>query len=63
VAWAVLGSQGHGVPGRDYVAVVQRLLDAGARLEPRYAEVAEGPLADWLDERLGRIRPSATIGP
>ena len=38
-------------PGRDYVGVVERLLAAGAELEPRFADVAEGPLADWLEER------------
>ncbi len=52
VAWAALGSQYHASPGRDYVAVVQRLVDAGAQLEARYAEVAEGPLAGWLDARV-----------
>ncbi len=54
VAWAVLGSQYHASPGRDYVAVVQRLLAAGAQLEPRFAEVAEGPLAGLA----GRARAS-----
>jgi ankyrin repeat protein len=52
VAWAALGSQYHAIPGRDYVAVVERLVAAGAQLEPRFVEVAEGPLADWLQERL-----------
>jgi ankyrin repeat protein len=52
VAWAALGSQHHALPGRDYVAVVELLFGAGAELELRFAEVAEGPLADWLDERL-----------
>jgi len=52
IAWAALGSQWHELAGRDYVAVVQRLLDAGAPLEPRFAEVAEGPLAGWLADRL-----------
>jgi ankyrin repeat protein len=51
IAWAALGSQGHAIPGRDYVAVVQRLLAAGAQLEPRLAGVAEGPLAGWLADR------------
>jgi ankyrin repeat protein len=51
IAWAALGSQWHFHEGRDYIAVVQRLLDAGAELEPRFAEVAEGPLADWLVDR------------
>ena len=31
---------------------MQRLVDAGAQLEPRLAEVAEGPLAGWLADRL-----------
>jgi ankyrin repeat protein len=52
IAWAALGSQWHSCEGRDYVAVVQRLLDAGAELEPRFADVAEGPLADWLEDRV-----------
>jgi ankyrin repeat protein len=51
VAWAALGSQDHALPGRDYVAVVELLLDAGAELEERFAEVAEGPLAEWLESR------------
>ena len=53
VAWAVLASQYHGIPGRDYVGVVQSLVAAGAELEDRFADVAEGPLAAWLEERLG----------
>jgi ankyrin repeat protein len=53
LAWAALGSQNHRAPGRDYVAVAERLLAAGAQLEPRFAEVAEGPLAGWVFARLG----------
>ena len=53
LAWAALGSQHHALPGRDYVAVAQLLTDAGAEVEPRFLEVAEGPLAAWLEERLG----------
>ena len=52
VAWAAPGSQYHASPGRDYVAVAQRLLEAGAQLEPRLAHVAEGPLAGWLAEHV-----------
>jgi ankyrin repeat protein len=48
LAWAVLGSQYHRVPGRDYVAVAERLLAAGAQLEPRFADVADGPLSGWV---------------
>jgi ankyrin repeat protein len=49
VAWAALGSQWYRIPGRDYVAVVEQLVAAGGELEPRFAEVAEGPLAEWLE--------------
>ena len=52
VAWAAHGSQWHASPRRDYVGVAERLVAAGAQLEPRYAELAEGPLADWLAARL-----------
>lgn len=53
LAWAAHGSEHHAVPGRDYVAVAEQLLAAGAHLEPRFAGVAEGPLAAWLQERAG----------
>jgi hypothetical protein len=49
VAWGALGSQHYALPGRDYVAVVEILVAAGAELEERFAEVAQWPLADWLD--------------
>jgi ankyrin repeat protein len=52
IAWAALGSQYHATAGKDYVAVVARLLAAGAQLEPRFLDVAEGPLAGWLEERV-----------
>jgi hypothetical protein len=48
-AWAALGSRAWREPGRDYVAVLEALVAAGAELEPRFEEVAEGPLADWLE--------------
>jgi ankyrin repeat protein len=51
-AWAALGSRWWRTPGFDYVGVMQQLVEAGAELEPRFAEVAQGPLADWLAERL-----------
>lgn len=51
LAWAALGSQYHALPGRDYVAVAELLLAAGARFEPRFTEVAEGPVAEWLQDR------------
>jgi ankyrin repeat protein len=52
VAWAALGSQNWETEGRDYVAVAELLVEAGAELELRFVEVAEGPLAGWLEERL-----------
>jgi ankyrin repeat protein len=51
LAWAVLASQYHEVEGRDFVAVAELLVDAGAELEPRFADVAEGPLLDWLERQ------------
>lgn len=51
IAWAALGSSGWRWEGRDYVAVAELLVAAGAELEPRFAEVAEGPLLDWLRAR------------
>jgi ankyrin repeat protein len=47
LAWAALGSYAYELPGRDYVAVAERLVAAGAEIEPRFAEVAAGPLAEW----------------
>jgi ankyrin repeat protein len=52
VAWAALGSEWYRIAGRDYVGVAEELVAAGAELEQRFIEVAEGPLADWLEERL-----------
>jgi ankyrin repeat protein len=46
LAWCHLGSQYWEAPGRDYVAVARLLLDAGAVYEPRFEDVAAGPLAD-----------------
>ena len=48
LAWAVHGSQYWELPGRDFVGVAQRLAAAGAPVEPRFAEAAEGPLHAWL---------------
>ena len=53
IAWAALGSQAWRERGRDYVRVVELLLGAGAELEPRFADVAEGPLAEWLEALSG----------
>ena len=53
LAWAALASQYYLERGRDYVAVAEQLAAAGNELEPRFLEVADGPLYDWLAERLG----------
>nr|MDQ3822306.1 ankyrin repeat domain-containing protein [Actinomycetota bacterium] len=52
LAWAVHGSAYPGNESRDYVAVAELLLAAGAELESRFGEHAEGALAAWLEERL-----------
>lgn len=49
LAVTALASQYHALPGRDYVAVAGRLLDAGADGPgARELEVAQGPLRGWL---------------
>ena len=52
--WTALGSQFHALPGRDYVAVASALVAAGAVIAPRQLEVADGPLAAWLQARRPR---------
>jgi hypothetical protein len=52
--WAVHGSQYHAVGGRDYVGVASRLVEAGAVIAPAHLELADGPLAEWLQARLRR---------
>jgi ankyrin repeat protein len=51
-AWAALGSSWWRSPGFDYVGVLELLVAAGAVLEPRFLDVAHGPLEAWLEERL-----------
>jgi ankyrin repeat protein len=51
LGWAALASAHHGEPGRDHVVVAEALAAAGAAVEPRFAEVADGPLYDWLVSR------------
>lgn len=51
LAWAFLASQYWQLEGRDYVGVAEALVAAGAEVEPRFADVAEGPLAEWLEVR------------
>src|SRR3954452_2408071 len=52
LAWAAVASQYHELPGRDYVAVAELLTGAGAPVDPSLLDLADGPLADWLEERL-----------
>jgi ankyrin repeat protein len=52
--WAAHGSQNHAIAGRDYVGVASRLVEAGAVIEPRQLELADGPLAGWLQARRRR---------
>jgi ankyrin repeat protein len=52
LAWAALASQHDELPGRDYVAVAELLADAGGAVEPRFLDVADGPLRDWLADRI-----------
>ena len=47
-AWCALGSQHWALPGRDYVSVMEQILAAGGELEDRFADVAHGPLHEWL---------------
>lgn len=49
LAWAVLASRDHELPNRDFVGVAELLTGAGAEIEPRFVEVADGPLLDWLE--------------
>jgi hypothetical protein len=41
------------VPDADYVGVAERLVAAGARVEPKFVEMSVGPLADWLAQHIG----------
>jgi ankyrin repeat protein len=52
LAWAVFGSAHRSLAERDYVAVAELLVAAGAEFEPRFLEVASGPLLEWLQFRL-----------
>lgn len=50
LGWAALASSWQ--EGRDHVAVAKLLADAGNEIEPRFLDVAEGPLYDWLAARV-----------
>ncbi len=53
LAWAVHASQFWELPDRDHVGVAELLVAAGAPVEQRYLEYADGPLYGWLENRLG----------
>jgi hypothetical protein len=52
LSWAAQASRYWTLPGRDYVAVAELLVEAGNPIDPALLELAEGPLNTWLDERL-----------
>jgi ankyrin repeat protein len=52
LAWAAHGSQFWELPDRDFVGVAELLTAAGTPVEPRFVEVAEGPLYGWLEKRV-----------
>jgi ankyrin repeat protein len=52
LGWTTHGSRSHRAPGRDYVAVAELLVAAGAPLEAGLLDDAEGPLYAWLEARL-----------
>ncbi len=53
LAWAAHGScNWEAAPGRDYVAVAEQLAAAGDRIGGGLLEQADGPLYEWLAERV-----------
>ena len=52
LAWAVHGSQHSHLPDRDYVGVAEALVEHGAEVDPRFLDVAAGPLLEWLQLRI-----------
>jgi ankyrin repeat protein len=52
LAWAVWASAHRAFGDWDYVAVAEPLVEAGAKLEPRFLESAAGPLLEWLELRV-----------
>ena len=51
LAWAAHGSRDYDDPDGDHVGVAERLVAAGAEIEPRFLELADDPLAQWLQSR------------
>jgi len=58
LGWTAHGSRNHGAPGREYVAVAELLVAAGARVGPGLLDDAEGPLYKWLEHHAG-VRPQS----
>jgi ankyrin repeat protein len=52
LAWAVHGSRYNRASGTDHAAVAEALVSAGASVEPRFLDEADGSLHDWLAEQL-----------
>jgi ankyrin repeat protein len=52
LAWAVWASAHRAFADRDYVAVAEPLVEAGAKVEPRFLEQAAGRLHEWLELRI-----------
>ena len=52
LAWAVFGSAHPAMRDVDYVNVAEQLVAAGAEIEPRFFDAAEGALLEWLQLRL-----------
>ncbi len=52
LSWAAHGSQYHALEGRDYVGVAELLAEAGNTVDASLLEVADGPLYEWLEDRL-----------
>ena len=50
LAWAAHGSRDYG-PNGDHVGVAELLVAAGAEIEPRFLQLADDPLAEWLQSR------------
>jgi ankyrin repeat protein len=51
LAWAAHGSRDYADPEGDHVGVAERIVAAGAEIEPRLLEIAGGPLAEWLQSK------------
>ena len=52
LGWAAHGSQNWEIGDRDYVAVAEQLAGAGNRIEAGLLAEADGPLYEWLAQRI-----------